>query len=81
MMKGAQFMGRFIVKGLAVVGGLYLAKTASQYALKKYKKEIRAYVINKVVDYFLVEEEGEEIDKNEILMMTMNAYLKQKGAK
>ena len=41
-------MRNFIIGGLAVAGGLYLAKSATCYVLTKYKKEIREYVIDKV---------------------------------
>lgn len=73
-------MREFLIGGLAVAGGLYLSKVTACYVLKKYKKEIKKFVIEKVVTYFLTDEEGEDVDSNEVLMMAINAYLKQKGA-
>ena len=73
-------MRNLLIGGLAVAGGLYLTKAATTYVLTKYKKEIRSYVIEKVVDYFFTDEEGEDIDDGEVLMMAINAYLKKKGA-
>lgn len=74
-------MRNFIMGGLAVAGGLYLSKATAQFLLKKYKKEIREYVIEKVVNYFFTDEDGEEIDDSELIMTAINAYLKKKGAK
>lgn len=74
-------MRNFIMGGLAVAGGLYLSKVTAQYFLTKYKKEIREYVIEKVVNYFFTDEDGEEIDDSELIMTAINAYLKRKGAK
>lgn len=74
-------MREFLIGGLAAAGGLYLSKVAACYVLKKYKKEIKKFVIEKVVTYFLTDEEGEDINNDEVLMMAINAYLKQKGAK
>jgi predicted nucleic-acid-binding protein len=73
-------MRNFIIGGLAVAGGLYLAKSATCYVLTKYKKEIREYVVEKVVNYFFTDEDGEEIDDSELIMTAINAYLKKKGA-
>ena len=74
-------MRNILIGGLAVAGGLYLTKATAKYVLTKYKKEIRAYVIEKVVSYFFTDEDGEEIDDSELIMTAINAYLKKKGAK
>lgn len=74
-------MRNILIGGLAVAGGLYLTKVTANYVLTKYKKEIRAYVIEKVVSYFFTDEDGEEIDDSELIMTAINAYLKKKGAK
>ena len=74
-------MRNLLIGGLAVAGGLYLTKAAANYVLTKYKKEIREYVIEKVVNYFFTDEDGEEIDDSELIMTAAKAYLKQKGAK
>lgn len=73
-------MRKFIIGGLAVAGGLYLAKSATCYVLTKYKKEIRSYVIDKVIGYFFTDEDGEEINEDELIMAAINSYLKKKGA-
>lgn len=73
-------MKNFIIGGLAVAGGLYLAKSATCYVLTKYKKEIREYVIDKVIGYFFTDEDGEEINEDELIMAAINSYLKKKGA-
>ena len=74
-------MKNFIMGGLAVAGGLYLTRAAACYILRKYKKEIREYVIDKVVSYFFTDEDGEEINEDELIMAAINSYLKKKGAK
>ena len=74
-------MRNFLIGGLAVAGSLYLAKAATSYVLTKYKKEIREYVIEKVVNYFFTDEDGEEIDDSELIVTAAKAYLRQKGAK
>lgn len=73
-------MKNFIIGSLAVVGGLYLSKVTAGYVLKGYKKEIRSYVIEKVVNYFFTDEDGEEINEDELIMAAINSYLKKKGA-
>lgn len=74
-------MRNFIIGTLAVAGGAYLTKEVASYFLVKYKKEIREFVIEKVVNYFFTDEDGEEIDDSELIMTAINAYLKKKGAR
>lgn len=73
-------MKGFIKGTLAAAGCVYVGKLTACYILTTYKKEIREYVIEKVVDYFFTDEDGKEIDESEILMQAIQAYLKKKGA-
>ena len=77
----SRIMRNLVLGGLAVAGGIFLTRAAADYVLTKYKKEIREYVIEKVVNYFFTDEDGEEIDDSELIMTAAKAYLKQKGAK
>ena len=72
---------KVIIGGLAITGGLCLTSLATDYVLTKYKKEIREYVFEKVIDYFFTDENGEEIDDDELVLAAINTYLKRKGAK
>ena len=73
-------MKGFIKGTLAAAGCVYLTEIVACYILTTYKKEIREYVIEKVIDYFFTDEDGKEIDEGEILMQAIQAYLKKKGA-
>ena len=73
-------MRGFIKGTLAAAGCVYLGELTACYILTPYKREIRKYVIEKVVDYIFTDEDGNEIDEGEILMQAIQAYLKKKGA-
>ena len=76
-------MKKYVVNGLAVVGGVYLAKKASGYILNRYKKEIKASVIDKAAAFFAEEDEPEEkkVKKEDPLIAALSAYLNaKKGA-
>lgn len=74
-------MRKFIIGGLAITGGLCLTSVATSYVLTRYKKEIRDYVLEKVIDYFFTDENGEDIDDSELIMAAINTYMKRKGDK
>lgn len=74
-------MRNLLFGGLAVVGGVYLGKIAAKYVLKRYKEDIREYLINQTIDYIFTDENGKELDNDELVMKAINAYLKKKGAK
>ena len=69
-------MSKFIVGGLAVVGGVMVVKAAGSYILTKHKKEIKAAVLTKVVGYFCDEEDEEDPMKIDLLAFA-NAYSKK----
>lgn len=55
-------MRKFIIGGLAVVGGGFILHKVGTYVMQTYRKEIRAAVLDKTVTYFFDEIE-EDPDK------------------
>ncbi len=79
-------MKHYIVNGLAIVGGGFIVTKATGYFLKRYRKQIKASVIDKVANFFSEDEDqpDEEVEdkKDDPLVAAFAAYLNaKKGAK
>lgn len=73
---------KFVIGGLAVVGGGYAVKTLTSYVLKTYRQEIRAVVLDRTVSYFFEDIEEDEAAPEDPLKAAIMAYMdaKKKGA-
>ena len=78
-------MKHYIINGLAIVGGGFIVTKTTGYILKKYRKQIKASVIDKAAEFFSEEDEQQEEEvedkKDDPLVAAFAAYLSaKKGA-
>ena len=76
-------MKQYVIYGLAGVGGVYLTTKVTGYILRRYRKQIKASVIDKAAEFFADDETEEETEekKDDPLVAAFAAYLNaKKGA-